>query len=513
MLGTLDLAHRVRDDRDPDTGRAALRAERAARSPGRPLGSGPVTTGHGRRRADPAAMTTNGCSGATTDERATILGLAARRAGIPRLGALHRSRGRPRRGLVDRRRSTASATSTTRAASASRTPATAHPRVAAAIAEQAAKIIHAQQNILYHKPGLELHDRLPRSSPAPARSRARADRPLPVQLGRRGDRGRGQAGQDRDPSAGHRVAFRGGFHGRTHGTMSLTRAAASRTAATTSRSWAASTSCRTRTRCACPPGATPGRGPRAWTMAAARRAVRDAVLPRRRGRVPGRADPRRGRLRRPARWLPPSSCARWPTATASCSSPTRCRPATAAPAASSRPSGPARGPTSWSWPRASRPACRCRGIMARRELLDRFAAGHPRRHVRRQRGRLRGGGRDARRDRGARGSSPTPRRSGERLLAGLRVSRGRSPARRRGARPRPDDRPSSSPTRTPSAPRPDLAKQAPAPMPSTGTAACCSRAARRARSVRVIPPLVTTESEIDQALAILASALDTVDPA
>ena len=31
--------------------------------------------------------------------------------------------------------------------------------------------------------------------------------------------------------------------------------------------------------------------------------------------------------------------------------------------------------------------------------------------------------------------------------------------------------------------------------------------------VRVIPPLVTTESEIDQALAILASALDTVDPA
>ena len=41
----------------------------------------------------------------------------------------------------------------------------AHPRVAAAIAEQAAKLIHAQQNILYHKPGLELHDRLPRTFP------------------------------------------------------------------------------------------------------------------------------------------------------------------------------------------------------------------------------------------------------------------------------------------------------------------------------------------------------------
>jgi 4-aminobutyrate aminotransferase len=41
----------------------------------------------------------------------------------------------------------------------------AHPRVSAAIAEQAAKIIHAQQNILYHKPGLELHERLPRYFP------------------------------------------------------------------------------------------------------------------------------------------------------------------------------------------------------------------------------------------------------------------------------------------------------------------------------------------------------------
>ena len=35
----------------------------------------------------------------------------------------------------------------------------AHPRVAAAIAAQAGKMIHAQQNILYHKPGLELHER------------------------------------------------------------------------------------------------------------------------------------------------------------------------------------------------------------------------------------------------------------------------------------------------------------------------------------------------------------------
>ena len=36
----------------------------------------------------------------------------------------------------------------------------AHPRVAAAIAAQATKLIHGQQNILYHEPGLRLYERL-----------------------------------------------------------------------------------------------------------------------------------------------------------------------------------------------------------------------------------------------------------------------------------------------------------------------------------------------------------------
>ena len=36
----------------------------------------------------------------------------------------------------------------------------AHPRVAAAIAAQAAKLLHGQQNILYHEPGLRLYERL-----------------------------------------------------------------------------------------------------------------------------------------------------------------------------------------------------------------------------------------------------------------------------------------------------------------------------------------------------------------
>ena len=36
----------------------------------------------------------------------------------------------------------------------------AHPRVAAAVAAQAARLLHGQQNIVYHEPGLRLYERL-----------------------------------------------------------------------------------------------------------------------------------------------------------------------------------------------------------------------------------------------------------------------------------------------------------------------------------------------------------------
>jgi 4-aminobutyrate aminotransferase len=95
----------------------------------------------------------------------------------------------------------------------------AHPRVAAAIAEQAAKIIHAQQNILYHKPGLLLHERLPRTFPGLhdgeaaglflSNSGAEAIE-ASVKLAKYATR---------RPAI---IAFRGGFHGRTHGAMALT---------------------------------------------------------------------------------------------------------------------------------------------------------------------------------------------------------------------------------------------------------------------------------------------------
>ena len=95
----------------------------------------------------------------------------------------------------------------------------AHPRVSAAIAEQAARIIHAQQNILYHKPGLKLHEEVPRRFPnLPDGDSAR------LFLSNSGAEAI-EAAVKLAKAATRRpviVAFRGGFHGRTHGTMALT---------------------------------------------------------------------------------------------------------------------------------------------------------------------------------------------------------------------------------------------------------------------------------------------------
>jgi 4-aminobutyrate aminotransferase len=98
----------------------------------------------------------------------------------------------------------------------------AHPRVAAAIAEQAGKIIHAQQNILYHKPGLELHERLPRTFPG-----LREGEEAGLFLSNSGAEAI-EASVKLAKYATRRpgiIAFRGGFHGRTHGTMALTSSA------------------------------------------------------------------------------------------------------------------------------------------------------------------------------------------------------------------------------------------------------------------------------------------------
>jgi 4-aminobutyrate aminotransferase len=96
----------------------------------------------------------------------------------------------------------------------------AHPRVTAAIAEQAARAVHLQQNIVYHKAGLALHERLPRLFPGDAPG----GEPAGLFLSNSGAEAI-EASVKLAKIATKRpliVAFRGGFHGRTHGAMALT---------------------------------------------------------------------------------------------------------------------------------------------------------------------------------------------------------------------------------------------------------------------------------------------------
>ena len=99
----------------------------------------------------------------------------------------------------------------------------AHPRVVAAIGEQAARGIHLQQNIVYHQPGLELHRRLPQRFPNP-----RSGTEYGLFLANSGAEAV-EAAMKLAKVATRRtafIAFRGGFHGRTHAAMSLTSSSA-----------------------------------------------------------------------------------------------------------------------------------------------------------------------------------------------------------------------------------------------------------------------------------------------
>ena len=93
----------------------------------------------------------------------------------------------------------------------------AHPRVAAAIAAQAAKLIHGQQNIVFHEPGLRLHARLASLLPGG---------PWGVFLSNSGAEAVEAAVKLARVTTGRPaiVAFRFGFHGRTAQAMALTAA-------------------------------------------------------------------------------------------------------------------------------------------------------------------------------------------------------------------------------------------------------------------------------------------------
>jgi 4-aminobutyrate aminotransferase len=93
----------------------------------------------------------------------------------------------------------------------------AHPRVAAAIAAQATKLLHGQQNILYHEPGLRLYERLRHVLPGG---------PWQAFLSNSGAEAVEASVKLARVATGRPVilAFRGGFHGRTAQTMALTTA-------------------------------------------------------------------------------------------------------------------------------------------------------------------------------------------------------------------------------------------------------------------------------------------------
>ena len=229
----------------------------------------------------------------------------------------------------------------------------AHPRVVAAVQAQAAKLLHGQQNILYHEPGLRLYDRL-RSAAA-----GRAVAGVPVELRRGGGRGLGQAGARRDRPAGDPgLPLRlprpdrpdDGAHDR-QGRLPRP---------PSSRSRAPSTTRPTRTAIGPPGGA---HAPDACTcdweaeldLTFHQFIYPDRVAASSSNRSSARAATS-SRRRRSCR-----ASARSPASTASCSSPTRSRPASAGPARCSRCATGTSSPTSWSWPRASPRGCRSPG--------------------------------------------------------------------------------------------------------------------------------------------------------
>ena len=267
----------------------------------------------------------------------------------------------------------------------------AHPRVAAAIAAQAAKLLHGQQNIVYHEPGLRLYERLQHVLPGG---------PWQAFLSNSGAEAVEASVKLARVATGRPVilAFRGGFHGRTAQTMALT-TAKDTTVRPSSRCRAASTTRRSRTAIGRPAGRTirrpaPATGRRSSTCSSTRSSIRRRSRRSSSSRSSARAATS-SRRRRSCR-----ASARSPGSTASCSSPTRSRPASGGPARCSRCEHWDVEPDILVMAKGIASGLPLSGILARTEIMDALEARHPRRHVRRQRRLVRGGQRHARRHRG-----------------------------------------------------------------------------------------------------------------
>ena len=115
-------------------------------------------------------------------------------------------------------RGRARSTWTSSPGSRSTTPGHCHPRIVAAIREQAERLAGVS-NLYYTEPAMRLCERLAESS--------LGGQGVPVQLGRRGQRVRDQAGRESTPTRGAStspeiVVLDGAFHGRTLGALAAT---------------------------------------------------------------------------------------------------------------------------------------------------------------------------------------------------------------------------------------------------------------------------------------------------
>ena len=229
----------------------------------------------------------------------------------------------------------------------------AHPRVVAAIQDQAAKLLHGQQNIVYHEAGLRLYERLQHVLPGG---------PWSAFLSNSGAEAVEAAVKLARVATGRPaiIAFRYGFHGRTAQAMSLTAAKdvyrgafeplpGSVYHASYPYCYRASGGAHDPSACTCDWEAQ-------LDLLFHQLVYPDKVAADHRG-----AGHRRGRLHRPVADVPAAAARDHPQAR----DPAHRRRGPDGLRADRRDvRGPATGtssPTSWSWPRASPRGCRCRG--------------------------------------------------------------------------------------------------------------------------------------------------------